>query len=396
METVALTVFFACLTIALYAYFGYPLLVWILINIKKLMLGSRKPIKTNWFPPVTLVVTAYNEADIIEEKILNTLALDYPGSKLRIIFVTDGSTDNTPAIIRRYPALELLHEPERKGKLAAMNRAVRHIDTEFVVFSDANTVLNRDCLKKMMPHYASFKVGGVSGEKKITRREGDDDVSRPEGLYWRYESLLKRLDSDLYTTVGAAGELFSMRTALYTQLPENTIIEDFVQSLMLCMRGYVVRYEPGAFSTEQASLTLAAERERKTRIAAGGFQAIGMLAPLLNVFRYPLVAFQYISHRVLRWALCPPALLLMLVSAALLYGKQQTPLYSILLVSQVLFYSAGLLGWYRVSRNERPGPLQLPFYFLFMHYCIIAGCWRYLQKKQRAVWQKAERAGKYK
>lgn len=396
MESVALTVFFACLGIIFYTYFGYPLLVWILINVKKLVLGARKPVKTNWFPPVTLVVAAYNEAEIIEEKIQNTLELDYPASNLAIIFITDGSTDNTPKIIGRYPQITLLHDPQRRGKLAAMNRTLPYIETEFVVFSDANTVLNRDCLKKMIPHFASFKVGGVSGEKKVAGQADGDKIGRSEGLYWRYESLLKRLDSDLYTIVGAAGELFAVRTALYTRLSEDTILDDFVQSLNLCMRGYVVRYEPGAFSTERASLTFAAERERKIRIAAGGFQAIGRLAPLLNVFRYPLVTFQYVSHRLFRWVLCPPALLLMLASAAILYIQRQTPLHSLLLVSQALFYSAGLLGWYRLSRDERPGALQLPFYFMFMHYCILAGYWRYLGKKQPAAWLKAERGEKYK
>ncbi len=396
METVALTVFFASLGVVFYTYFGYPLLVWILINVKKLLLGTRKPMIDNWFPPVTLIVTAYNEADIIEEKVQNTLELDYPESKLTIIFVTDGSTDDTPDIIRRYPDLTLLHEPERKGKLAAMDRAMARVETEFVVFSDANTVLNRDCLKKMMPHYASFKVGGVSGEKRVTSEAAEAGVGRSEGIYWQYESLLKKLDSDLYTTVGAAGELFSIRTALYSRLPENTVLEDFVQSLTLCARGYVVRYEPEAFSLEKASSTFDAERERKIRIAAGGFQAIARLTPLLNVFRHPVVTFQYVSHRVLRWVCCPPALLLMLVSAIILYTKDQTPFYSLLLVSQTLFYSAGLLGWYRLTRGERPGALQLPFYFMFMHYCIFAGYGRYLAGKQSPVWQKAERAGKYK
>src|SRR5690606_38703883 len=141
------------------------------------------------------------------------------------------------------------------------------------------------CLKMMIPHYASFKVGGVSGEKKILQQDRDGVVAQGEGLYWHYESFLNKLDYDLYTTAGAAGELFSIRSGLYTALPENTIIDDFVQSLTLCIKGYVVRYEPKAFSLEYASLSLNDEKERKTRIAAGAFQAMGILTPLLNVLR---------------------------------------------------------------------------------------------------------------
>ncbi len=225
-------------------------------------------------PEISLVVTAYNEESIIKEKILNTLSLDYPEDKLKIIFITDGSTDSTPYIIGSYPRITLLHHSERKGKLAAMNRVIEHINTEYVIFSDANTLLNPDCIKKIVPHYANALTGGVSGEKKVS---SSNNAVSGEGIYWKYESFLKKLDSELYTTVGAAGELFSIRTSLYTPLPENTIIEDFVQSLLLCMKGYKVKYEPLAFSQEKASLTITDEMERKIRISAGAFRAMGLL-----------------------------------------------------------------------------------------------------------------------
>ena len=287
MLPVSETVFWISFIIIFYTYAGYPLLLLMLVYIKKIIRPASGPKEMiNQYEPVTLLVAAYNEQEVIEEKIKNCLALDYPPDKLKLLFITDGSTDKTVSIIKKYPLAGNLHQPVRKGKLAAMTRAMQFVDTDIVIFSDANTLLNRECINKIMSHYSDSKVGGVAGEKKILQSE-DGAVARGEGLYWKYESFLKHLDSQLYTTVGAAGELFSMRTALYTALPENTIIEDFVQSLLLCEKGFVVKYEHGAFSLEKASLSVKDEMERKTRISAGGFQAIIYLKKLFNVFRFP-------------------------------------------------------------------------------------------------------------
>ena len=229
MLPVSETVFWICFFIIFYTYAGYPLLLQTLVLIKNLLTPEKKP-RNNIYVPVTLIVAAYNEEEMIQEKINNCFTLDYPADKIKFIFITDGSTDKTASIIKKYPIIIHLHENERKGKLAAMNRAMQFVETEIVIFNDANTLLNRESIGRIVAHYSDEKVGGVSGEKKILQ-SANDVVEKGEGLYWKYESFLKHLDSRLYTIVGAAGELFSLRSALYTSLPGNIIIEDFVQSL---------------------------------------------------------------------------------------------------------------------------------------------------------------------
>lgn len=384
MLQVAEIVFWTSLSIIFYTYAGYPLLLLVLVNIrKKIWKSTGYKSGTGELVPVTLIIASYNEEKILRNKITNCLQLDYPQEKFNIIFVTDGSTDNSNEVIKEYPSIKLLYNPERKGKLAAMNRAVRHIEGGILVFSDANTLLNKDCIINMLRHYADPKVGGVAGEKKIISEDG---IAKGEGAYWKYESFLKKLDSELYSVVGAAGELFSIRFSLYTPLNEDIILDDFVQSLKLCEKGYVVRYEPEAFAGELASPTLADEKERKIRISAGGFQAIGKLKGLLNIFRYGILSFQYISHRVLRWTLCPLSLLLAILSSIYLYIYAPGSLYKTVLVLQALFYLLAIAGSFLRWRI-----LYLPFYFCFMNFCVFAGFLRFVRGRQLATWEKAGR-----
>ena len=387
MLPVTETVFWICLLIVFYTYAGYPLLLQVIVLIKNII--SAPPAHNNIYIPVTLVIAAYNEEEIIERKIKNCISLDYPGDLITIIFITDGSTDNTCPILEKYKGIIHLHENERRGKLAAMNRAMQFVKTDIVIFSDANTMMNRESITRLVAHYANKKVGAVSGEKRIRKSDGWA-VAKGEGLYWKYESWIKRLDSRLYTVVGAAGELFSVRTKLYTTLPEHIIIEDFVQSLLICTKGFVVRYEPGAYTIEQASVSVKDEMERKTRIAAGGFQAMAFLKKLLNIFRYPTLSFQYISHRVLRWTLAPVALIGMFI-ASIILGGAGSPLFTYFTIAQVVFYAGAVIGWFMARKGFHPRLFYIPFYFVFMNLCVFSGFGRYLTRSQAAVWKKAER-----
>lgn len=385
MLPVTETVFWISLLILFYTYVGYPIVLVLLVCIKELLTGRKSQNVINE-EPVTLIVAAYNEENLIEQKIQNCLSLDYEPGNLKFLFVTDGSTDRTPELVEKYPVITLLHSAERKGKLAAMNRAMQHVTTSVVIFNDANTTLNKDCVKLIMRHYSDENVGAVAGEKKIIAEDG---VARGEGLYWRYESFLKKFDSRLCTVVGAAGELFSIRTSLYETLPEHIIIEDFVQSLKICEKGYVVRYEPNAFSMENASVTESDEMERKVRIAAGGFQAIGYLKSLLNFFRFPVISFQYLSHRLLRWTLCPPSIALLLISSVILSG--QGAFFQGILLLQLLFHLMGMVGWLLARNGKRPGPFYFPYYFIFMNLSVVLGFFRYISGKQQTNWKKAVR-----
>jgi poly-beta-1,6-N-acetyl-D-glucosamine synthase len=384
--------FFLSFLIVFYSYIGYGILLYLIVKFRRLFSSATgQPLISDFEPEVTLVVSAYNESGFIERKITNSLELDYPAGKLRWIFITDGSEDLTPDIIRKHDDIQLLHQPERKGKVAAMNRAIKYVETPYVIFSDANTLLNKACVREIVKHYANPLVGGVAGEKKIISKEKDKAAGAGEGIYWKYESLLKKLDSEFHSVVGAAGELFSVKTSLFHEAAEDTIIEDFVQSLQICMEGYVIRYEPSAFAIETASASMLEEQKRKVRIAAGAFQAMYILKDLFNVFRYPVLSFQFISHRILRWTLCPVCLIIFFISNALLVYYGADRLYIVVLLVQAVFYALALMGWALASRDLKMKALYIPYYFLFMNMSVFIGFYRFLRKKQSAVWEKAAR-----
>ncbi|MBS1668653.1 MAG: glycosyltransferase family 2 protein [Bacteroidetes bacterium] len=382
--------FWASLFIVFYSYLGYGILLYLLVKIKRLFRKGKATID-GFEPPVTLVVSAYNEEGFIKKKVENTFKLQYPKGKLKLIFVTDGSTDSTPDIIRGFPEINLLHEVARKGKVAAMNRAMQFVDTPIVIFSDANTLLNEDCIKQIAKHYADPMVGGVAGEKKVATGDSEKASGAGEGLYWKYESLLKKLDSELYSVVGAAGELFSVRTSLYENAGENLIIEDFVMSLKICMKGYIIKYEPGAFATEDSSPSMKEEQKRKVRICAGGFQSMIILRELFNVFKYPVLSFQFISHRVLRWTLSPICLITLLITNIAIVLKGSNFVYQALLTCQILFYLSAMAGWYFANKEVKVKMLFVPYYFLFMNISVFMGFKRFITKTQSVLWEKSAR-----
>jgi cellulose synthase/poly-beta-1,6-N-acetylglucosamine synthase-like glycosyltransferase len=346
----------------------------------------------NFEPAVSLVIATYNEADILEQKIANCFALDYPADKLHIYFVADGSTDDSLQILSKYPNVHVLFEPKRAGKVAAINRAMQWIQTDIVVFCDANTMLNNGCIRAIVPHYQNPKVGAVAGEKKVVTSEGKSDAAGAgESIYWRYESQLKKLDAAFYTVVGAAGELFSIRRELYEQVGTDVLLDDFIISMNICKKGYRVLYEPGAYATEPPSFSIKEEQKRKIRISAGGFQSVWMLKDLLNIFKYGRLSFQYISHRVLRWIVCPFLLPIIFLLNVFLVIYNNSLIYPILMGLQIMFYTAAAAGGYYASQNIKVKALYIPYYFVFMNAALFLGFKRFYQNSQTVLWEKAKR-----
>ena len=389
--------FWTSLFIVFYTYIGYGILLYALVKLKECF---RKPVPRPLpadedLPPLTLFIAAYNEEDVVDEKMRNCLELDYPADKLRILWVTDGSNDRTNERLSRWRQATVLHRPERQGKTAALNRGMPFVSTPLVVFTDANTRLNREALKEIVHAFADPRVGCVAGEKRIAVQSKDNAASGGEGMYWKYESTLKALDARLYSAVGAAGELFAVRRELFEAMPADTLLDDFILSLRIVMQGHTIAYCANAYAMESGSANMREEEKRKVRIAAGGLQSIWRLRPLLNPFRYGIFSFQYVSHRVLRWSVTPVLLFLSLPLNAILAFTASAPLpYAVIWLLQALFYLMGSWGHYLSAKQIKNKILFIPYYFLFMNINVIRG-FNYLRKrkgKANGAWEKARRA----
>ncbi|MEM6966155.1 MAG: glycosyltransferase family 2 protein, partial [Bacteroidota bacterium] len=305
-------------------------------------------------------------------------------------------SDSTPEVIKNYPipdgyVLKLFHQPERRGKIAAVERVMEYVKTPIVIYSDANTFVNKDAIKNIVRHYKNPKVGAVAGEKRISLDKKGAANSAGEGIYWKYESQLKKWDSEFYSVVGAAGELFSIRTQLFYPVPADTIIEDFVMTMKIADLGYKVVYEPEARAVENASASVKEELKRKIRIAAGGIQAIGRLAPMLLPFKNPILTFQYISHRVLRWTLAPLCLPVLLIVNYYL-AQTNTPFYQWMFLAQIIFYVLALVGYFLEKRKLKFKAFFVPYYFCIMNYAMFRGFFRAIGGKQSVLWERAKRS----
>ena len=253
--------FWICIGLVVYTYVGYGFVAWFFVKIRKALgLTFKKYNDPTFLPVVTLVVPAYNEMSCIEAKVINTFGLDYPSDKFEVLFVTEGSNDGTSEYIAslqdKYPNLRMIAGDTRRGKIEAMNMAMKTIHTPIVIFTDANTTLNQLVIKNIVRHFQDPKVGAVAGEKRIQTEGSEAAAGAGEGLYWKYESFLKKLDTELYSVVGAAGELFAVRTDLFEHVEKDTLLDDFIISLRIAANGFRVIYEPDAYASERPSFSI--------------------------------------------------------------------------------------------------------------------------------------------
>ena len=389
-------IFWSALFMVFYTYLGYGIVLYALVKLKELFV---KPVKRvlppdSDLPEVTLFITAFNEEDVVDEKMENSLALDYPADKLRIVWVTDGSDDGTNDRLQtRWNGKATVYfQPKRQGKTAAMTRGMTLVRTPLVVFTDANTIVNSEAIHEIVLAFQNPKVGCVAGEKRIAVQTKDGAAAGGEGIYWKYESKLKELDYRLYSAVGAAGELFAVRRGLWQTLPEDTLLDDFVCSMLIAAQGYKIAYCKEAYALETPSADMGEEGKRKKRIAAGGLQSVWRLRKLLNPFRYGALWFQYVSHRVLRWTLTPVVLVALLpLNVALLWSGHPT-LYAVTLGLQCAFYLAALAGRALERSGGRSRLLFIPYYFLFMNLNVFRGTAYLATHRGRGAWEKAKRA----
>ena len=376
-----ITLFWLCLAIVVYTYIGYGIVLYLLVFLKRLATKAKPlaDISDDCLPEVTLMVCAYNEEDVIAEKMANTHLLDYPTDRLHLMWVTDGSTDNTNSLLSAYPEVKVVYSPERLGKAAALKHGIKEVETEIVMMTDANTMLNPGAVREIVRLMQDPKVGCVSGEKKVMAKNDSDDAAQGEGLYWKYESTLKRLDGELYSAMGAAGELCVIRRQLMTEIPDDTLLDDFIISMETVRKGYKIAYTSKAYAMEYGSADLHEESKRKRRIAAGGLQSCWRLRSLMNPLRYPVVAFQFVSHRVLRWTITPVCLFALIPLNTILVLSGAGVIYTVIWILQILFYASAAVG------------LRISKYFVFMNLNVFRGI-AYLFNNSTGMWEKARRA----
>ena len=387
--------FWAMLLIVFYTYIGYGILLYIIIRLKRFFRGKPREAvlpPDEELPDMTLLICAYNEEDVVAEKMKNTLAIDYPKDKFRIMWVTDGSNDHTNELLKAYPEVDIVFSPERRGKSAALKHGLRELKTRYVAFTDANTMLNPGAMKEIARQFMDPTVGCVSGEKRVMAKKDGDMAAQGEGLYWRYESTLKRWDSELYSTMGAAGELYAIDPTLVREVPDEALLDDFMMSMYVVEAGKRIAYAPDAYAQEYGSANIFEESKRKRRIAAGGLQSIWWLRRMLNPMRQPLVTFQYVSHRVLRWSVTPVAMIILLIVNGLLSIMGAGLFYDIILILQILFYTMALIGWLSSRYGHKNKILYTIYYFVFMNINVFRGMAYLRTHGKSGAWEKAKRS----
>jgi cellulose synthase/poly-beta-1,6-N-acetylglucosamine synthase-like glycosyltransferase len=379
--------FWVCFALVVYAYPGYPLVIRCLAG----LFGRRSvppELASAELPKVSLLIAAHNEASIIAARIENALAMDYPRERREIVVATDGCTDGTAAVVRRYAdrGVRLIEYPVNRGKATVLNASIPQLTGEVVILSDANTFTEPDAARRLARWFSDRRVGVVCGRLILTDPETG---SNADSLYWRYETYLKRCEGRLGALLGANGGIYAVRRTCFTPIPADTIVDDFVLPLQAKLRtGCGIVYDPHAVAHEETPPNIKAEFRRRARIGAGGFQSLGRLWVLLN----PLngwVAFTFLSHKILRWG-CPFFLLALLVTSLLLWND---PLYRALLLAQVAFYALSAVAPLLPTRIRMLKPLRLTTMFTGMNVALLLGFWRWVSGGQRGTWTRTVRPG---
>jgi cellulose synthase/poly-beta-1,6-N-acetylglucosamine synthase-like glycosyltransferase len=402
--------FWACLAPVAYAYLGYPLLVWGLSRVFGRRVVPRSGDDAD-LPAVSLLIAAYNEEAVIEDRLRNALAMDYPPEKLEIVVSSDGSTDRTTELVRRHAGgrVRLLDYAHRRGKATVLNASVPELGGEIILFSDANTDIDPAAPRKLVRWFRDPGVGAVCGRLVLTDPRTGKNV---DSLYWKYETFLKRCEGRLGALLGANGGIYAIRKAVFTPIPDGTILDDFVIPLVAKLRtGAAIVYDSEAVATEETPPEIGSEFHRRARIGAGGFQSLGLLWPLLHP-RWGWTTLAFASHKILRW-LCPLLLLGMLASNLALCAWAEfvdhdpgnlglgmlasnlalcaRPFFWAALAAQILFYLVSWIMTLIPVRHRLLKPLRLTTMFTGMNLALLVGLWRWLRGNQQGAWKRTIR-----
>ncbi len=375
-------IFWSSMLLLVYTYLLYPVILLLIAGWRR-----QAELSVKELPAVSFVVSAYNEEKVIEEKIANLRAMQYDRSKLEIIIASDGSSDRTEEIIRAHTGtgIKLISYSDRAGKVNVLNRVIPQATGEIIVLSDANTMYEPDALINLVKGFSDDKVGCVCGRLVLLTPDSVKGAEL-ESVYWRYESYLKLMEGRMGSLLGANGGIYAFRKSLFTPVPSNTIVEDFIVPMRILQRGYKVIFETNAVASECTSLSMADEQVRRVRISAGSYQALFMTLPMLNIFR-GFSSFAYWSHKVLRWA-APFLMVTLALSNTLLISESP---YRLIFLSQCAFYMVSFAGYVSVKNGSKVKLPAAVYYFVSMNYCLLAGFFRYLRGTQKVTWARVER-----
>lgn len=370
-----------------YAYLGYPLIIGLLARcVPRLKLAHDDSLGiSTGLPSVTLVIAAYKEESIIQQRVTNALFMDYPADKIEILIGCDGNEDQTGELVRTFhdSRVRLMQFEKRRGKPSVLNDCVAAARGEVIAFSDANTFWNRDALLRLVRHFRDPHVGGVCGQLLLQDPDTGENV---DGMYWKYENFLKRCEGRLGALLGFNGAIYAIRKRLWSPIPPQTIVDDFLIGMRIHQQRQQIVFDEAAVAHEESAPSLSAEFHRRARIGAGGFQSLCWLWPLLNPF-HGSVAFAFWSHKVLRW-MCPLFMLLAL-GANLMLARH--PFYFALLCAQVLFYGLAYAGRDFTGQSVPSKLAKLSSMFVGMNAALAVGFYRWAGRSQSGAWKRTAR-----
>lgn len=360
-------IFWISFGLLVYVYLGYPLLLTLLARF------SEAPIPDSDLPApsVTLLISAFNESQVIAAKLDNALALEHPRDRLEIMVISDGSEDGTDEIVRQYSdrGVRLLRQEPRMGKTAGLNLGVSEAHGEILVFSDANAMYQPDAVRRLVRHFSNAKVGYVVGNARYYEKGTESSSAQSEGLYWKLETYLKKKESVFASVVGGDGAIYAIRRELYSPLLP-TDINDFLNPLQIVTRGYSGVFEPAAVCYEEAAENFGQEYRRKVRIISRSLNALRRVPEVLDPLRNTRHWFLLVSHKVLRW-FAPFFMILCFAASLALWGVQ---LYKIAAILQATFYACALVGWKWRPANKIGKLFTLAFYFCMVNLASLVGC----------------------
>lgn len=377
-KLVAETIFWLIIFIIFYIYAGYPLFL-ILLS----LFINNKVDKKDIEPTVTFLITVYNEEKAIEDKLKNTLSLDYPRDKLQIIVASDGSTDKTDEIVKRFRHNgAILHRVEgRVGKTETQNQAMKKATGDIIIFSDGTTKCERNVIRNIVRNYNDPTVGAVSG-----RYEYKDPSGGPVGfsqiLFWKYENMNKICQTKIKTLTGCYGPIYSIRRELYEPLPRD-IISDLVEPLKILEKGYRIVFERDALAYELTTESTPQEFKMRVRVISRGMDGLLYVKKLFNPFKFGLVSFQLISHKILRWFIPLFIIVLFFTNIFLLSDR----FYVLTFIAQIVFYFLALLGWITDSLNMKTKIFSIPLYFCIVNLASFVSLVRIILRKKSVTWE---------